>query len=105
MAEQQKSYCTSDNTSPNRNRTDVGCAPNGVLQLWVIEFEVTGIGKGCGLCKATNAQEAEKLLKSSGIYNGRPYLYKVIRIEQVIVPPCNDLIAEQVITYEDLQPK
>ena len=54
------------------------------------------------MCNAINPQQAEMLLKSNGIYNGSSYLYKVTRIEQVIVPPCNALIAEQVVTYEEV---
>lgn len=102
MAGQQGIYCAPDITIPNRDRVGVGCAPDGTMQLWVMEYEVTGIGKGCAMCKAINPQQAEMLLKSNGIYNGRPHLYKVTRIEQVIVPPCNALIAEQVVTYGEV---
>lgn len=102
MAGQQGIYCAPDTTIPNRDRVDAGCAPDGAMQLWVMEYEVTGVGKGCAMCKATNPQEAEMLLKSNGIYNGSSYLYKVTRIEQVIVPPCNGLMAEQVVTYKDV---
>lgn len=87
-------YCDSD-----ENKKDLGCAPDGALQLWVMEYEVTGIGKGCAITKAVNPQEAEELLRTNGIYNGKPYLYKVTRIEQVIVPPCNGLMAEQVVSF------
>lgn len=102
MAGQQGIYCAPDNIIPNRDRVDVGCAPDGAMQLWVMEYKVTGIGKGCAMCKAINPQQAEMLLKSNGIYNGSSYLYKVTRIEQVIVPPCNGLMAEQVVTYKDV---
>ena len=101
MAGQQGIYCAPPNITPNRDRVGVGCAPEGAMQLWVMEYEVTGVGKGCAMVKAINPQEAERLLKSSGLYNGYPSLYKVTRIEQVIVPPCNALMAEQVVTYED----
>lgn len=102
MARQQGIYCAPNNVLPNRDRVDMECAPDGAMQLWVIEYEVTGIGKGCAVCKATNPKQAEMLLKSNGIYNGSSHLYKVTRIEQVIVPPCNALIAEQVVTYEEV---
>lgn len=102
MAGQQGIYCGPKDITPNRDSVNVGCAPDGALQLWVMEYEVTGVGKGCAMCKATNPQEAEMLLKSNGIYNGSSHLYKVTRIEQVIVPPCNALIAEQVVTYEEV---
>lgn len=78
------------------------CSSQNTLLLWVMEYEITGIGKGCAMCKATNAQQAEILLKSSGIYNGSSHLYKVTRIEQIIVPPSNGLMAEQLITFEEL---
>jgi hypothetical protein len=102
MAGQQGIYCAPDNIIPDRDRIDAGCAPNGVMQLWVMEYEVTGVGKGCAMCKATSPSEAIILLKSNGIYNGNPFSYKVTRIEQIIVPPCNGLMAEQVVTFKDI---
>ena len=44
MARQQGIYCAPDNIVPNRDRVDMECAPDGAMQLWVIEYEVTGIG-------------------------------------------------------------
>ena len=81
------------------NEVCVGCAPKGAMQLWVMEYEVNGVGKGCAMAKAINAKEAVNILKSSGLYNGTPRLYNVTRVEQIIVPPCNGLMAEQVVTF------
>lgn len=96
--------CTSCNCTDPKDEVVRGCAPNGALQLWVLEFEVEKHGKGCAMCKASSSHEAEVLLKRNGIYNGTPWLYKVTRIEQIIVPPCNDLMAEQVVTFEEVCP-
>lgn len=81
------------------NEVCVGCAPKGAMQLWVMEYEVNGVGKGCAMAKAINAKEAVNILKSSGLYNGAPSLYNVTRVEQIIVPPCNGLMAEQVVAF------
>lgn len=75
------------------------CAPNGALQLWVLEFEVRGVGKGCAMCKASNPEEAGILLMKNGVFNGVPSAYLITRIEQVIVPPCNGLMAEQLVPF------
>lgn len=92
-------YAGPDLSCPNRDRKDEGCAPRGELQLWVLEYNVNGIGKGCAMCKASSSEEASMLLKTNGLYNGTPYLYEITRIEQVIVPPCDGLMAEQVVTF------
>ena len=81
------------------NEVCVGCAPKGAMQLWVMEYEVNGVGKGCAMAKAINAKEAVNILKSSGLYNGAPSLYNVTRVEQIIVSPCNGLMAEQVVAF------
>lgn len=81
--------------------TDCGCS--GTPKIWVLEYEVTGKGKGCAVCQAANALQAEMLLKSRGLYNGTPGLYRIHNIEEAIVPPCPDLMAEQVVTYKEVE--
>ena len=69
------------------------------LRLWVIEYNLKDIGKGCAVVKAANAKRAEETLKASGTYNGTPHKYDIIRIEEIICPPAEDLIAEQYVSY------
>lgn len=68
-------------------------------KIWISEFEVRGIGKGCAIIKAPDADTAIKVLKSSGTYNGTPEAYSVGRTEQIIMPPCCGLVAEQIVEY------
>lgn len=73
-----------------------------VLRLWVIEYELINTGKGCAIVKALNAKKAEDILKHSGTYNGNPSKYSIIRIEEIICPPAEGLIAEQnVVCFEN----
>lgn len=65
------------------------------LKLWILTYDLVSVGKGTAVVKASNAKEAENLLKSSGLYNGTPDTYSINRIEEIIVPPSKDLIAEQ----------
>ena len=39
------------------------CSSQNTLLLWVMEYEITGIGKGCAMCKATNAQQGRNTLE------------------------------------------
>lgn len=71
--------------------------------IWAVEYDITGIGKGCAVCKAPNPQQVEMLLKSKGRYNSTPSLYKILSIRQVIIPPCEDLIADVSLTYRGIK--
>lgn len=85
---------------PNRDRVDnTDCAVKE-QKLWIIEFEVKTLGKGCAVVKASNPKEAETLLKSEGILNGTPSLYDITRIEEIIPSPDSMLIAEQIATKD-----
>ncbi|QOR58333.1 hypothetical protein [uncultured phage cr106_1] len=102
MAVQQGIYCAPDSVVPNRDRADVGCAPNGVMKLWVVEFNLYGmLDKGCAVIKAANPKAAIDILKSSGMYNGSPEKYLVTRVEEIIVPPCSGLMAEQIVSFDE----
>ena len=68
------------------------------MRLWMIEYNITGIGKGCAVIKASNAKRAEEILKSEGTYNGTPSKYSIVRIEEIICSPAESLIAEQNVT-------
>lgn len=70
-------------------------------RLWVIEFNVRNMGKGCAVVKAYSPKEAERLLKSEGILNGTPSLYDITRIEEIIPSPDSMLIAEQIATKDN----
>lgn len=86
---------------PNRDRVDnTDCAVKE-QKLWIIEFEVKTLGKGCAVVKASNPKEAETLLKSEGVYNGMPYLYDIIRVEEIVPSPDSMLIAEQIVTFNE----
>jgi hypothetical protein len=89
-------YCGPIDTSPNRDRETcpISDAP---MRLWVLEFNVIGVGKGCAVVKAGNPKQADGLLKAQGAFNGIQHLYEVTRIEEIIEPPCAGLLAEQVV--------
>lgn len=65
-------------------------------KLWIIEFDVKGVGNGCAVVKASNPKEAESILKKDGVFNGSPILYSITRIEEIKESPENMLIAEQI---------
>lgn len=86
---------------PNRDRVDnTDCAVKE-QKLWIIEFEVKTLGKGCAVVKASNPKEAETLLKSEGTFNGMGYLYSIIRIEEIVSSPDSMLIAEQIVMLDE----
>ena len=93
---QQGIYVTPCNVAPNKNRS------NEVVQkLWIIEFEIKGVGKGCSVVKSPNARGAEVLLKTQGLYNGTPSMYKITRIEEIVMSPDSMLICEQIVTIDN----
>lgn len=94
-------YAGPIDTSPNRDRKDIYNNNKEESRLWILEFEIEGEGKGCSVVKANNANNAIMSLKQSGIYNGTSYKYIVTRVEEVIVGPLNELIAEQIVTYKE----
>ena len=93
---QQGIYVAPCNVTPNKNRS------NEVVQkLWIIEFEIKGVGKGCSVVKSPNARGAEVLLKTQGLYNGTPSMYKITRIEEIVMSPDSMLICEQIVTIDN----
>lgn len=92
-------YCGPIDTSPNRDR-EVCPVSNVPMRLWVLEFIVHEVGKGCAVVKAGNPKQAEGILKAQGVFNGMQHLYKVTRIEEIIEPPCAGLLAEQVVEID-----
>lgn len=64
-------------------------------RLWVVTYDLRDIGKGVAMVKASNARDAEQILKTSGMYNGTQSTYLVTMIEEVVIPPCCGLMAEQ----------
>lgn len=81
---------------PNRDRVaNTDCAVKE-QKLWIIEFKVKHLGNGCAVVKAYSPKEAERLLKSEGVYNGMSYMYNITRIEEIIPSPDSMLIAEQI---------
>lgn len=66
-------------------------------RLWAVDFNVKNISKGCAVIKADNPDAAVQILKTEGIYNGTPHVYKVTRIEEIIPSPEEMLISEQVV--------
>lgn len=75
---------------------------NTPLKVWVLKFEVTGIGKGTAVIKEASPIAAENKLRHDGVFNSAPYLYKVTDIEEVIEPPCAELMAEEIVTMVDV---
>lgn len=94
-------YAGPINTNPNRDRKDICNTNTKENRLWVLEFEIEGEGKGCSVVKANNVNNAIMSLKQNGMYNGTSYKYIITRVEEVIVGPLNELIAEQVVTYKE----
>ncbi|MBS5087601.1 MAG: hypothetical protein KHZ36_07250 [Clostridiaceae bacterium] len=92
-------YCGPIDTSPNRDR-ETCLISNVPMRLWILEFNVIGVGKGCAVVKAGNPKQAEGLLKAQGVFNGRQHLYEVTRVEEIIEPPCAGLLAEQVVEIQ-----
>lgn len=94
-------YAAPCDTKPNRDRVDVKECAVKEQRLWVIEFSVKNMGKGCAVVKAYSPKEAERLLKSEGILNGTSSLYDITRIEEIIPSPDSMLIAEQITTKDN----
>ena len=70
-------------------------------KLWIIEFQLHGIGNGCAVVKAHSAKEAENILKSQGDFNATPNRYRILRIEEIIESPSCMLICEQISVNDD----
>lgn len=69
-------------------------------KLWIIEFEIRNDGRGCAVVKAGNPNEASRVLKSEGLYNGNPVNYMIYRIEEIVPSPETMLICEQIVNKE-----
>lgn len=91
-------YAAPCDVKPNRDKVDINRLMIKEQRLWVIEFNVRNMGKGCAVIKAYSPKEAERLLRSEGILNGTPSLYDITRIEEIIPSPDSMLIAEQIAT-------
>lgn len=68
-------------------------------RLWVITYDLRGVGKGIAMVKASNANDAAQILKTNGMYNGTQSEYLVTKIEEIITPPCCGLMAEQNVEF------
>lgn len=67
-------------------------------KIWAITFSIRGKdAKGCAIVKASNSNEAIKVLTSNGVYNGSPENYLVSLVEEVTIPPCCGLMVEQIV--------
>lgn len=74
---------------------------NQDASLWLINFEVKGVGTGTAIVKAKGPKTASMILKNNGSYNGTPGRYNIYQIEEIIQSPDEMLISEQVLTYND----
>lgn len=95
-------YAGPTNNSPNRNRESIIKEEEFALlptRLWVITYDLRGIGKGIAMVKAPNAEEANQILIANGIYNGSPQDYLITKTEEIVVPPCCGLMAEQTVEF------
>lgn len=92
-------YASPCDVRPNRDVIDKKKLACKEQKLWIIEFRVKNVGNGCAVVKAFNPKEAETLLKSEGTFNGTPYLYDIIRVEEIVPSPDSMLIAEQIATF------
>lgn len=68
-------------------------------RLWVITYDLRGVGKGIAMVKASNANDAEQILKTSGMYNGTQSEYLVTKTEEIVIPPCCGLMTEQNVEF------
>lgn len=91
-------YAAPCDVKPNRDKVDINRLMIKEQRLWVVEFNVRNMGKGCAVVKAYSPKEVERLLKSEGILNGTPSLYDITRIEEIVPSPDSMLIAEQIAT-------
>lgn len=91
-------YTAPCDVKPNRVKVDINRLMIKEQRLWVIEFNVRNMDKGCAVIKAYSPKEAERLLRSEGILNGTPSLYDITRIEEIVPSPDSMLIAEQIAT-------
>ena len=82
------------------NESDCHVPPPINKKLWIIEFEIRNDGRGCAVVKAGNPNEASRVLKSEGLYNGSPSDYMIYRIEEIVPSPDTMLICEQVVNKE-----
>lgn len=97
---QQGIYVAPCNNVPNRDR-EMKCTEAITQKLWIVEFEINKVCKGCAVVKSPNAKGAEILVKTQGSYNGTPSMYKITRIEEIVMSPDSMLICEQVVTIDD----
>lgn len=68
-------------------------------RLWVITYNLRSMGKGVAMVKAPNANDAEQILKTNGMYNGTQSEYLVTKTEEIVIPPCCGLMAEQNVEF------
>lgn len=94
-------YASPCDVRPNRDMIDTKELATKEQKLWIVEFRVKNIGNGCAVVKAFNSKEAETLLKSEGAFNGTPYLYDIIRVEEIVPSPDSMLIAEQITMLDE----
>ena len=92
---QQGIYVAPCNNVPNRDR-EMKCTEANSQKLWIVEFEINKVCKGCAVVKSPNARGAEVLVKTQGAYNGTPSMYKITRIEEIVMSPDSMLICEQI---------
>lgn len=98
---QQGIYVAPCNNVPNRDRVETKCTEAITQKLWIVEFEINKVCKGCAVVKSPNAKGAEILVKTQGSYNGTPNMYKITRIEEIVMSPDSMLICEQIVTIDD----
>lgn len=98
---QQGIYVAPCNNVPNRDRVETKCTEAITQKLWIVEFEINSRTKGCAVVKSPNARGAEVLVKTQGAYNGTPSMYKITRIEEIVMSPDSMLICEQIATIDN----
>lgn len=89
-------YVAPCNIVPNRDRVDINCKETTVQRLWIVEFEINKFSKGCAVVKSPDIKGVESLLKTQGTFNGTPNVYKITRIEEIVMSPDSMLICEQI---------
>lgn len=67
--------------------------------LWVVAYDSRAVGKGIATVKAPDAEEAGQILTADGMYNGTRSEYLVTRTEEIVIPPCCGLTAEQNVEF------
>ena len=83
--------------SPEQKENTIKSSQISKQRLWILTFQIKStLSRGCAVVKSHDANRALRELLSSGMYNGCPSEYEVIKIEEIIESPDQMLICEEI---------